>query len=99
MARHLRVSAEDYIYWGVVALAEQGQTSQAEVINQLLGEALRFRAYATPRNVPVPDNEREEAIANAAGFEGAAVEDFREKLISLGWMCWVEDVTEAGTPA
>jgi hypothetical protein len=93
MARHMRLAVDDFIYWGVVAIASAESRTHGEVLTDLIAEALRWRALAAER-VPRPATEFEDAIAQAAGLEGIAVDDMRMRLLSLGWWTHLDDLAE-----
>lgn len=94
MQRHMKIAVEDFIYWGVVALASEEGRTHGQVLHDLLSEGLRWRSLAADR-IPQPSTELECTIAEAAGLEGIAVEDMRMRLLSLGWFCHTEDLREA----
>lgn len=88
---HMKIAVKDHIYWTVVGHAATTNQTHGEVLGELLGEALRWRALAADR-VPVPVTQLEEAIVEAAGIENMAVEDMRTRILSMGFECYADDV-------
>lgn len=97
MQRRLKIPVDDWVYWGVVAQATANDCSEAEILHELVGEALRARAIAS-EPLAKPATLLDETIAQVAGLEGVSFSDMRMKLLSLGWWTYLEDLEEHAKP-